>query len=112
MFAGACIAVVMLTISLEFFRRVAKEYDKRMVREHQEGLAAVIASAGNSTTGSPSRDDKGSRERRQALDGLGVRIGEVRDGDLKERFRPSLGQQLVRGLLHTIQFTVAYFIML
>jgi copper transporter 1 len=113
MFAGACIAVVMLTLSLEFFRRLAKEYDRKITREHQEGLAAVMASATNSTTGSPVRDDKGARERRsQALDGLGVRIGEIKDGEVKERFRPSLGQQLIRGLLHTIQFTVAYFIML
>lgn len=83
-----------------------------MVREYQEGLEAVMASAVNSQSGSPSRDQKGSRERRQELDGLGIRIGESRDAETKERFRPSLKQQIIRGLLHTTQFVIAYFIML
>jgi copper transporter 1 len=34
MFAGACVGVILLTMSLEFFRRSVKEYDRYLVRTH------------------------------------------------------------------------------
>ncbi len=34
MFAGACIGVILLTMSLEFLRRLVKEYDSYLVRSH------------------------------------------------------------------------------
>ena len=48
MFAGSCIGVILLTMSLEFLRRCVKEYDRYLVRSHR---AAVCGS--KTATGSP-----------------------------------------------------------
>ncbi|KAH8902560.1 Ctr-domain-containing protein [Coniochaeta sp. PMI_546] len=34
MFAGSCIGVILLTMSLEFLRRSVKEYDRYLIRSH------------------------------------------------------------------------------
>ncbi|KAF2670158.1 Tctr2 protein [Microthyrium microscopicum] len=85
MFAGACIAIVILTMSLEFLRRSAKEYDRRILKEHEERVSQLDSTHANKF---------------------------ITHGRDPKRFRPHLAQQLIRGLLHTSQFIVAYFIML
>jgi copper transporter 1 len=82
MFAGSCIGVVLLVILLEFLRRLGKEYDRLLLRQHKSKIAAM--------------------ETDQAF---AVKIPPF-------EFRPTVFQQMVRALLHMCQFAVAYFVML
>ncbi|KAK8181046.1 Ctr copper transporter, partial [Phyllosticta citribraziliensis] len=84
MFAGSCIGVILLVMALEFLRRTAKEYDRMLLRQHQR---AIFASNNSSRSTMPAHSGK-------------------------TRFRPNLVQQLIRALLHMVQFAVAYFVML
>nr|ADD92830.1 Tctr2 protein [Trichoderma reesei] len=34
MFAGSCIGVILLVIALEFLRRLSKEYDRFLIKQH------------------------------------------------------------------------------
>ncbi|KAL8382022.1 hypothetical protein RB595_006009 [Gaeumannomyces hyphopodioides] len=47
MFAGSCIGVILLVMSLEFLRRSVKEYDRFLLRQH------ASASASKTSSGSP-----------------------------------------------------------
>ncbi|KAL0954200.1 hypothetical protein HGRIS_005328 [Hohenbuehelia grisea] len=86
MFAGSCIGVLLLTMSLEFLRRTVKEYDRFLVRKH--ALAAAASAVANDTKGGvPSSCHTGA-------------------------FRPTFLEQAVRAFLHMVQFAVAYFVML
>lgn len=92
MFAGSCIGVVFLSIFLEFLRRSVKEWDRYLVRQH---IAKYTAAAAGSTSPAEGKGKSSSP--------CAVTI---------PPFRPSILQQVIRALLHTAQFTVAYFIML
>ncbi|KAH0437113.1 hypothetical protein CcaCcLH18_03981 [Colletotrichum camelliae] len=99
MFAGSCIGVLLLTMSLEMLRRAVKEYDRYLIRNHQ----ARWADAGSSVPSSESAGDhtKGPSTTVAAANGTGI-----------PPFRPNILQQAIRALLHMVQFAVAYFIML
>jgi solute carrier family 31 (copper transporter), member 1 len=86
MFAGSCIGVILLTMSLEFMRRTVKEYDRYLIRKN-----VSAASADSNSDSSPKPDSK-----------LGLPGG----------YRPTIFEQAIRALLHMVQFAVAYFIML
>ncbi len=85
MFAGSCIGVVLLVMSLELLRRAVKEYDGYLIRKH---TAAVVSPRTVTINKDPA----------VAMPAAG--------------FRPTIGEQAVRALLHTVQFAVAYFVML
>ncbi|CAI6081409.1 unnamed protein product [Clonostachys chloroleuca] len=87
MFAGSCIGVVCLAVFLEFLRRAVKEYDRLLVKQH-------IARHESASAGSASKDSAAPASAPIPP------------------FRPNFWQQAVRAILHTAQFTVAYFIML
>ncbi|CAK7229860.1 Copper Transporter integral membrane protein that functions in high affinity copper transport [Sporothrix curviconia] len=82
MFAGSCIGVVLLVMTLEALRRAVKEYDRYLVRTHRQMYRCAANPA------YPAKAD--------SIPG----------------FHPSLPQQAVRALLHVFQFAVAYFVML
>ncbi|KAI0158209.1 putative high affinity copper protein [Xylariaceae sp. FL1272] len=93
-FAGLCIGVILLVMFLEGLRRLSKMYDRHLIRQHQKtatGLAAPQA------TGSAD----GSLIAKDQVPLL-----------VTAPFRPSISQQAVRALLHTLQFATAYWIML
>ncbi|KAH8198985.1 hypothetical protein TruAng_006862 [Truncatella angustata] len=86
MFAGSCIGVILLVMSLEFLRRAVKEYDTYLIRT-------------NRVKTNPTASDGSSGDGKTAFtDNTGV--------------RPNVLQQAVRAFLHTVQFAVAYFVML
>ncbi|KAK1828920.1 Ctr copper transporter family-domain-containing protein [Podospora conica] len=89
MFAGSCIGVVLLVMSLEFLRRAVKEYDAFLVRRH-----AAAAAVRDSTTGKDGSDIV------------------VASACAPVGYRPKIWEQAIRALLHMVQFAVAYFIML
>ncbi|RYP77843.1 hypothetical protein DL771_000940 [Monosporascus sp. 5C6A] len=97
MFAGSCIGVILLTMSLELLRRLVKEYDRYLIRKRTVGTAIAV---------SPN-DSKGSSEEGHASSATVLAPCAAPLG-----FRPNVFEQAVRALLHMVQFAVAYFIML
>ena len=117
MFAGSCIGVIALVCSLEFLRRLAREYDRYVVGRKAtscvgepligpddavatQGLKKANASAVERA--SNSSNSTGHHGSRGLLSGI-RNIGSA---------RPTVLQQLIRSLIHMFQFAVAYFIML
>lgn len=89
-FAGSCIGVVLLVISLEMLRRAAKEYDRFLVRQH--------------------RANHNHQQYNKINSNLANQVQAVRPE--VPAFRPSPWQQIVRSILYVLQFGVGYFVML
>ncbi|KAF2703136.1 Ctr-domain-containing protein [Pleomassaria siparia CBS 279.74] len=98
MFAGSCIGVIFLVISLEMLRRAGKEYDRYILAQYTQSSTSAHASSISSTAGLSTTNF--------AKDSPAPSHTPVK------RFRPSVAQQAVRALLHMAQFAVAYIIML
>ncbi|KAL2127202.1 hypothetical protein VTI74DRAFT_11110 [Chaetomium olivicolor] len=92
-FAGSCIGVVLLVMSLEMLRRAVKEYDRFLINKHLKAQAAT-----NSPASAMSDDGKPAA----ACPAVVISKG----------YRPTILEQAVRALLHMLQFAVAYFVML
>lgn len=97
MFAGSCIGVILLTMSLEFLRRAVKTYDRYLIRQHEAKYAGAYESP-----------DSGSERHGHGKDTAPV----IAQAASVPPFRPNALQQGVRALLHMVQFAVAYFVML
>ncbi|KAL2272066.1 hypothetical protein VTJ83DRAFT_1437 [Remersonia thermophila] len=96
MFAGSCIGVILLVMSLEMLRRAVKEYDRYLINKYlasQGQPHRPISSAGKAAS------DEGSP-------------APVCATVVGQGYRPTLLEQAVRALLHMFQFAVAYFVML
>jgi copper transporter 1 len=102
MFAGSCIAVILLVILLEFLRRVGKDYDRYIIRDHQRRYASASSSPNAST------DDGGRRKNEMGVMMRSFIMGSMSAGV----FRPTILQQAVRAALHMAAFAVAYIVML
>ncbi|KAF5023129.1 hypothetical protein F66182_4824 [Fusarium sp. NRRL 66182] len=96
MFAGSCIGVVLLVMSLEFLRRAVKEWDRHLLRQHASKYSQGTAT-GAAMDGSDSNKAGNTAISCHA--------------DVPP-FRPNIWQQAIRALLHVMQFAVAYFTML
>ena len=112
MFAGSCIGIALLAIFLEFLRRAVKQFDRYLVQQHQAAHAARgTAAVGTSNTASPvnseAENDRGGNKPTDATVAHATAAGSA-----IPPFRPTFWQQAIRAILHTSQFTVAYFIML
>ena len=105
MFGGSCIGVILLVMVLEALRRAGREYDRFILRQHHRR-------ATSSFTGSQSPGDSGS-DNETGKNGVVVSAANhTQPPAARSGFRPNAGQQLIRALLHMLQFAVAYFIML
>ncbi|KAI1803605.1 Ctr copper transporter family-domain-containing protein [Daldinia bambusicola] len=103
MFAGSCIAVILLGILLEFLRRSVKEYDSYLIRKNvTSGLVVSVASHDENEDGRTS-----PKPGQTATGGLSSVCPASSSG-----YRPKLFEQAIRAFLHTAQFVVAYFLML
>jgi copper transporter 1 len=100
MFAGSCIGVVLLVMSLEFLRRLAQEYDRYIIKRHLQVQAA--ASAYLSRSGGDEHMPLNDTSDRSSPGVVAAQYS----------FRPSLLQQAGRATLHMLQFGIAYMIML
>jgi solute carrier family 31 (copper transporter), member 1 len=101
-FAGLCIGVILLVVLLEFLRFAARYYDGHLTRLHR--LKAIVALAAASTAGKPSGESDNARNTLMAKGGSFV--------PPNAPFRLNIWQQLLRAILHALQFAVAYWIML
>lgn len=111
MFAGSCIGVILLVVVLEFLRRLSREYDRFIVRQAQRHQLALRSST-VSVSGNGSEDDTNPSKGSTTIASRGI-SGTVASGLAgTSQFRPHVVQQMIRALLHMLQFAVAYFIML
>ena len=117
MFAGSCIGVIFLVLALEFLRRLGREYDQYII--HQLQSSQIRRSSNNDRVQNNSESNPGGIDD-AAVGKIGTVFASVTQehGSLaqtsmrKGNTRPRMQQQLVRALIHMLQFAVAYFIML
>lgn len=97
---------MMLVLLLELLRRMAKEYDRKILRDYRVLLEAADSDSSDSSQSEPKkpRPTKGFGRAKSLL--------LHPNADPTGKFRPGLWQQLVRATLHLLQFAVAYFVML
>lgn len=113
MFAGSCIGVFLLTLSLEFLRRSIKEYDRYLIRQHvskcqADAVAVAPATAGSSTPTTDSVHGGGGKMPATAI----TSRSRSRSRDAVPPFRPNVSQQAIRAFLHMLAFFVGYILML
>ncbi|KAL4941178.1 hypothetical protein BDV06DRAFT_195116 [Aspergillus oleicola] len=114
MFAGSCIGVICLVIVLEFLRRIAREYDAFIIHRAQMRAQYLTPAAATSASG-PSSDresEGGNGTATPQKDAAAATASAATSSSQPFRVRPSLIEQVVRALLHMLQFAVAYFVML
>ncbi|GAD92462.1 Ctr copper transporter family protein [Paecilomyces variotii No. 5] len=122
MFGGSCIGVICLVLVLEFLRRVGREYDAYIVRRttiqryHLSAMATATSRQNATTTtttsccGAESSADENIPKSSTPPNATSIPpfASAVKTGPI----RPTFFEQLVRAVLHMLQFAVAYFIML
>ncbi|PLB37853.1 high-affinity Cu transporter CTR3 [Aspergillus candidus] len=105
-FAGSCIGVICLVLVLELLRRIGREYDAFIIRrarlaQHNQYLSLSLAPTDTSTTAPAAATATFT----PTTAGTTAETG-------PSTIRPKPTEQLIRAVLHTLQFAVAYFIML
>ncbi|KAF2221099.1 Ctr copper transporter family-domain-containing protein [Elsinoe ampelina] len=111
MFAGSCIGVILLVMSLEFLRRVGRAYDQYIFsttktfsfRQPTQAFAKTAASPSSASLSDANKDGTTA-----TATGAGCAAPCV----ATSMIRPTLVQQLIRAFIHMLQFAVAYFVML
>ncbi|RCI12754.1 hypothetical protein L249_0527 [Ophiocordyceps polyrhachis-furcata BCC 54312] len=93
MFAGSCIGVFLLAVTLELIRRLVKEYDRFLARKH-------LASHDNDHNHRPVNDHHPSKEATSVITRVAA------------EFRPTIYQQAVRAFLQLLLITCAWTLML
>jgi len=113
MFAGSCIGVILLVMSLELLRRLGKEYDRYILRQHQRvRCSSPPLAPKNSSDKIPQAVTPPPADSQQFKQGANENGVTTVLGARSNTFRPNVIQQAVRATLHMMQFGVAYFIML
>jgi copper transporter 1 len=101
-FAATCIAIIVLAMSVGFFRRLTKEYDVKILKDYQKRCAILRKKKSGSIIDS-----------RRSSASFSSRLTVFLHHDtIATRFRPDPVQQIVRALLHLSQFVIGYFLML
>lgn len=102
MFAESCIGVIFLVISLEFLRRMQREYDSYIrlqdIRAMSQDSSKPILNISNRSQENGFIEGRPVQRQRSSC-------------QLPNR-QTMVQRQLVRALIHMVQFAVAYFIML
>jgi copper transporter 1 len=124
MFAGSCIGVICLVIVLEFLRRIAREYDAFIIHRAQmraqylvpsaqtQPGAAIPSPASESDSAVGIGDNGTGAQKTPANTSTAPAAASGPSSGAPFRVRPSLIEQVIRALLHMLQFAVAYFVML
>lgn len=124
MFAGSCIGVILLVMSLEFLRRMSREYDRYVLAErirYMHRLGGSPSASNNrlveevaESTASTDRHADGKTGLMARDSGFKTTTMTTTAGESKGMvmIRPTLLQQLIRAGIHMVTFAVAYFVML
>ncbi|KAF2665908.1 Ctr copper transporter [Microthyrium microscopicum] len=99
-FAGTCIGVVLLVMTLEGLRRAAVEWERVLATRAQKAIAVTV----DNKTRVPSSDSGTSGNKM-------LQSEDIASPELVV-IRPTVWQALVRSGLHCSQFAVAYLVML
>lgn len=114
-FAGSCIGVILLVISLEFLRRAQRELDRYFRRVNSSSISShqPSAAAAAQPTGEESGSSASSGRSGKGLTAAVTGRGMVDGGRMTTVVGPlKWWQQLVRSALFMVQFAVGYFVML
>ncbi|KAI0383655.1 Ctr-domain-containing protein [Hypomontagnella monticulosa] len=95
-FAALCIGVVLLVIFLQALRRTATIYDRYLLRSHHKPAESTPLAAA------------AMHELTDTANGALI----AKENAAVAPFRPTIWQQAIRALLHTLHFALAYWIML
>ncbi|KAI2469529.1 Ctr copper transporter family-domain-containing protein [Annulohypoxylon bovei var. microspora] len=98
MFAGSCIGVILLAMTLESLRRSVKEYDRYLVRKNANNGPVAETRADSPKIDPPTTATVGPSSSNTCT--------------VATSYRPKVYEQAIRALLHTAQFVVAYILML
>ncbi|KAF9882473.1 high affinity copper transporter [Colletotrichum karsti] len=98
MFAASCIGVGVLTVFLEIFRRLGKEYDALIQRQFQARAAEL--------------QSRIPKETSSCCDSESTPTAAVVAASQTLVFRASPLQQLIRSVIHAATFGLAYIVML
>lgn len=124
-FAGLCIGIILMTMLFECIRQLGPWYIKhitqvqghrttsRAIERASAGSAAEEGYAPDGTAPSNGRHQDGSA--RQPGGGTPMEqpvLPQATSQPSNPLFRPSFGQRMVLALIHTMQFALAYLIML
>ncbi|KEF52685.1 uncharacterized protein A1O9_11102 [Exophiala aquamarina CBS 119918] len=104
---GLCVGVICLVISLEFLRRVQREYDAFTQRQDRERYASVPFA---SRFSAPSSEHEFENGKNVSIGFHSVRTTLLQQPQLNRV--ALLQRQILRALLHTLHFGVAYFVLL
>ena len=129
-FLAACIAVMALVVLLEFLRRLQRQYDRyifdRAQRQHNRGTSSSVTTPDNNHKSSSRRDSETIKTYAANVESAPNSAVPLLIDDWSKKlsfstspttttarlFSPSWLQQAVRGAIYTMQFVVAYLIML
>jgi copper transporter 1 len=100
MFAGSCIGVILLVMSLELLRRASAEYDQYIVRQAEKSYQEIAVTNIVPSPSVTGFDDNNKSTSQAVVNSVPV------------KFRPGVLRQMVRATLHMVQFAIAYFVML
>lgn len=119
MFAASCIGVILLVVSLEFFRRLSKEYDRYILQRFKQSIVtlgqnptpqksdSILATATATTAATTTLPDTSYTSNTDSC------LADPTTAlPSTFHFRPTLLQQSIRALLHMVTFAIAYFVML
>ncbi|KAL2138635.1 hypothetical protein VTI28DRAFT_6479 [Corynascus sepedonium] len=121
-FAATCLGVVFMVVVLEALRRLAREYDEHIQRDFAARVALITSSL--STPPRPSSPSSGGNDESTGASApsadaiaacrriAGSQVVVEAQQPTVVTFRASPLQQLVRALLHTATFGLAYIVML
>lgn len=110
-FAGSCIGVILLVISLEFLRRAQRELDHYFRRANN--AAAAHPSAATTTTPTIEAGSSNSSTGASSAKAINAGANESAGRSRGSAVAPlKLWQQLLRSALFMVQFAVGYFVML
>ncbi|KAL8678084.1 MAG: hypothetical protein Q9186_005523 [Xanthomendoza sp. 1 TL-2023] len=114
-FAGSCIGVVALVCVLELIRRLSRDYDRYILKGQTRSVFAPLTSRLNKRSEDKEHTHSRATEREAggslSSNGNDNTEGHEQPRQLRRR-GPTILQQMVRAVLHTTHFGLAYFIML
>ena len=114
MFAGSCIGVIFLVVSLEFLRRVQREYNRSLQQNRLPRLVAggVSSPRSDSSEMDSERGAVGEQTKELVAKDRAIKTANSRGTFDKRNRLTMIKQQGVRAVIHSFQFAVAYIIML
>jgi copper transporter 1 len=105
-FAASCIAIVILSMSLQLLRRLSREYEVLILKQYKQKLQDMRSSRAEISS-------QTTPITKRSTSSLSFKVNQITKHQTNlKKFRPHPLQQIFRGVLHVSQFIVAYFIML